>query len=152
MPPRNRPRGLTESDYAALAEVRYVIRRFLIFSEGAARDAGVEPQQHQLLLALKGQRGSGPSTIGVVAERLQIRHHSAVELVGRSVKSGLVRRLPSARDGREVTLGITARGQRLLAKLSLSHRDELRSAAPALVRALQAIIAGRPNEAFEVGP
>lgn len=121
-----------------MAEVRYLIRRFLNFSEATARAAGIEPQQHQLLLALKGL--PGPPTIGAMAERLMIRHHSAVELVDRMVKSGLIQRLPSERDKREVALEITARGHRLLAKLSLAHRDELKSAAPTLLRTLGAIV------------
>jgi DNA-binding MarR family transcriptional regulator len=134
------PRSLTAKDYAALAQVRYEIRRFLTFSENMARGAGIEPQQHQLLLALKGLPEGDRPTIGVLSERLQIRHHSAVELVSRSVASGLVRRVPSETDRREVTLEMTAEGQRLLATLSIAHREELRSAAPSLVRALEAII------------
>ena len=129
---------LRQEDYAALAELRYVIRRFLNFSEATARAAGVEPQQHQLLLALKGL--PGPPTIGALADRLMIRHHSAVELIARMVKSGLIRRVRSARDKREVALEITVRGQRALAKLSLAHRNELRSAAPTLLRALASIV------------
>jgi DNA-binding MarR family transcriptional regulator len=132
--------SLTENDYAALAELRYRIRCFLTFSEATAREAGVEPQQHQLLLALKGLPAGEKPTIGVVAERLQIRHHSAVELASRSVKSGLVRRAPDEADRRVVTLRITARGERILAKLSLAHRAELTSAAPKLLAALAAIV------------
>jgi DNA-binding MarR family transcriptional regulator len=144
----NSARGrLTQTDYAALAELRYVIRRFLNFSEATARAAGVEPQQHQLLLAIRGLRAAGPPTIGVVAARLQIKHHSAVELVGRAARSGLVRRTRSTRDGREVTLLMTQRGRNLLARLSLAHRAELRSRAPALLVALQAIVAPHPRRA-----
>ena len=81
---------ITESDYASLAEFRYQIRRFLHFSEQAARTAGIEPHQHQLPLALKGLAGSEePPTIGILAERLQIQHHSAVELVQRLEDRGL---------------------------------------------------------------
>ena len=138
---------LTQSDYAALAELRYVIRRFLNFSEATARAAGVEPQQHQLLLAIQGLHAVGPPTIGLVAERLQVKHHSAVELVGRAAKSGLVRRTRSTRDRREVTLVTTQRGRNLLARLSLAHREELRSDAPTLLVALQAIVAPHPRRA-----
>jgi DNA-binding MarR family transcriptional regulator len=137
---RTMPRNLTQKDYAALAQVRYEIRRFLTFSEGMARGADIEPQQHQLLLALRGLPEEIRPTIAVLAERLQIRHHSAVELVSRSVKRGLVRRARSRGDRREVMLVMTPRGERLLAALSRAHREELRSAAPTLVRALEALI------------
>jgi DNA-binding MarR family transcriptional regulator len=131
------------ADFVALACIRYEIRRFLTVSETLARAAGVEPQQHQLLLALKSLPPGDPPTIGVLAERLQIRHHSAVGLAGRSVTRGLVRRRPSKRDRREVTLVMTARGERVLARLSVAHRRELRSAAPVLVRSLTALLRTR---------
>jgi DNA-binding MarR family transcriptional regulator len=134
-------RDLSNDDYIALAQVRYEIRRFLTFSENMARDAGIEPQQHQLLLALRGLGEEERPTIGVLSKRLLIRHHSAVELVGRSAKAGLVRRVPGEEDRREVTLEMTSRGRRLLASLSIAHREELRSAAPGLLDALGAIIA-----------
>jgi DNA-binding MarR family transcriptional regulator len=135
-------RPLKQEDYEALAQVRYEVRRFLTFSEEKARGAGIEPQQHQLLLALKALSNAGRPTIGALAKRLLIRHHSAVELVTRSVKSGLVRRSPrSGDDRRTVTLRMTKRGERLLAALSVVHRNELRSAAPALLQAIEAIIA-----------
>jgi DNA-binding MarR family transcriptional regulator len=137
---RNPADTLTDSDYAALAELRYEIRRFLNFSEATARGASVEPQQHQLLLAIRALPSTEPPTIGALAERLQIRHHSAVELASRSVKSGLVERHQGERDRREVTLRITAHGARILTELSLAHRNELTSAAPALLRALAAIV------------
>lgn len=138
-------RRITQDDYKALAEVRYQIRRFLNFSEAAARGAGVEPQQHQLLLSLKGLPDSERPTIRVVAERLQIQHHSAVELATRSAERGLVRRAEGEHDRREVILQITVRGQTVLKQLSLAHRDELRSAAPLLVRALGALVAAEPD-------
>jgi DNA-binding MarR family transcriptional regulator len=135
------PHTLTKKSYAALAQVRYEIRRFLTFSEGMARAAGIEPQQHQLLLALMGLPQEMRPTVAALAERLQIRHHSAVELVSRSVERGLVRRTRSQDDRREVILVITPTGERLLAALSRAHREELRSAAPVLVRALEELIA-----------
>jgi len=131
--------SLTKADYAALAEVRYEIRLFLSFSEKMARSAGIKPQQHQLLLAVRSLVDAGErATIGVLAERLQLRHHSAVELADRCVKGGLLRRLP--KDGREVAAVLTPRGARILEKLSVAHRDELRLAAPRLVSSLQAIV------------
>jgi len=135
-------RDVRPDDYLALAEIRFVIRRFLAFSEAFARAADVEPQQHQLLLVLKGLRPSERPTIRTVAERLLIQHNSAVELVSRSVERGLVERRTSEHDGREASLRITARGARVLQKLSLAHRRELRSAAPLLLDALAVLLEG----------
>jgi DNA-binding MarR family transcriptional regulator len=128
-------------EYEALAEIRYRIRRFLVFSEASARDVGVEPQQHQLLLAIRGMPSDQSVTIGRIAERLQIQHNSTVELVNRSCENRLVEKHASDGDRREVRLQITARGEHLLEKLAVAHRTELRNAAPALVDALMALIA-----------
>jgi DNA-binding MarR family transcriptional regulator len=128
-------------DYQSLAEFRHQIRRFLTFSEREARAAGLDSQQHQLLLAIKGLPKGQRPTIGTLAERLQVRHHTAVELVDRLVDRRLATRRRSDVDGREVLIQVTARGEQLLRRLSLAHRDELRSVAPSLVRALEAIIA-----------
>jgi DNA-binding MarR family transcriptional regulator len=128
-------------DYQALAGFRYEIRRFLNFSENAARAAGIEPQQHQALLALKGLPPALPATVGMLAERLQIRHHSAVELSRRLEAKGLLERTRSHSDAREVLLRVSARGERLLERLSLSHRDELRTAGPRLIEALHLVVA-----------
>jgi DNA-binding MarR family transcriptional regulator len=130
---------LKQSEYEALAEFRYQIRRFLRFSEQAARAAGVEPHHHQLLLALKAGDGPVGSRIVDLAERLQIQHHSAVELVSRLEERDLIQRNRSDRDRREVYVHLTPRGERILRELSLYHRDELRSAAPALVAALRRV-------------
>lgn len=129
------------NDYQALAEFRHQIRRFVTFSEREARAAGLEPQQHQLLLAIKGLPKGQRPTIGTLAERLQIRHHTTVELVNRLVEGGLLSRHRSEVDGREVLLHVAARGEQLLRRLSLGHREELRSMGPSLVHALEAIIA-----------
>jgi DNA-binding MarR family transcriptional regulator len=131
---------MSVAEYRAFAEFRYVLRRFLNFSETAARGAGLEPQQHQLLLALKGLPPELRPTIGTLAERLQLRHNSTVELAQRSMESGLVQRRSSPHDSREVLLAITARGERLLQKLSVEHRAEMRSAAPELIEALRALM------------
>ena len=127
---------ITEVQYRAVAEFRYLIRRFVAFSEDAARDAGVEPRQHQLLLALKGLPAGSRPTIGMLAERVHLRHHSVVELTDRLVARGLVTRRRNERDRREVLLVITARGERLLRRLMLVHRAELRATGPSLVKAL----------------
>jgi DNA-binding MarR family transcriptional regulator len=135
------PHGdLPLEEYRALAEFRFQIRRFTHFSEQAARAAGLEPQQHQLLLALKGFPDGGSATIGDLAERLQLQHHSAVELVGRSVSQGLVARSRGTADRRQVFVALTPHGETLLRDLTLHHRRELRSAGPALVRTLNALI------------
>ena len=125
------------SDYQALAEFRYQIRRFVHFSEDAARNAGIEPQHHQLMLAIKGKPDGEAARIGYLAERLQIQHHSAVELVDRLVKKGLISRTRSQEDRREVYVRLTPRGEHILNALTVHTRAELRSAAPALVAALR---------------
>ncbi len=130
------------ADYRALAEFRYHIRRFLRFSEEAARAAGLEPQQHQLLLTLKGLPEKAEPSIGYIAERLQLRHHTAVELVNRLAKRRLIRRMPSAADRRKVLVGLTASGERMLRRLTMQHHAELRAEAPALLRVLRTV-AGR---------
>lgn len=99
---------ITDTDYRSLAEVRYQIRRFLHFSEQAARATGIEPQQHQLLLAV---RGLDQPSISVLAERLQIQHHSAVELVDRLAERGLVLRSRAPSDRRQVLVQLTPRGE-----------------------------------------
>lgn len=134
---------LTAADYRALAEFRYQIRRFLRFSEQAARRAGLEPAQHQLLLALKAH--AGRPTVGELAERMQLRHHSVVGLIDRLATSGLVRRSRAAADRRQVRVSLTPKGATVLGRLSLEHRAELETAGRALAEALQAIVARRPT-------
>jgi DNA-binding MarR family transcriptional regulator len=139
--------GLALADYQALAEFRYQIRRFLRFSDGVARRANLEPQQHQALLALKGLPSGQAATVGALAERLQIVPHSAVELVGRLAVRGLVQRTRGAADRRQVLLALTPAGAAVLRELSLQHRGELRAAGPALVRALGALLAAEASGA-----
>jgi DNA-binding MarR family transcriptional regulator len=131
---------LTLADYQALAELRYQIRRFVHFSEQASRTAGLEPQQHQLMLALKGLPKGVRPRIGELAERLQIRHHSTVELVNRLSTAGYVRRHRAGEDRREVLLSLTPSGENILKELSLHHRAELRIQGPALISALKSAI------------
>lgn len=132
---RNKP-----LNFEALADFRYAIRRYLIFSEGNARKAGLEPQQYQALLAIKGLGDLQRATIGVLAERLQIQHHSAVELMDRLEKRGLIRRHRSRSDRRQVLVELTKRGEAKLMRISLPHRDELRRAGRQLLRALERFI------------
>ena len=134
------PRGNFQPNYKALAEFRYQIRRFLRFSEETARAAGVEPQQYQLMLAVKGMPDESRCRIGEVAERLQIQHHSTVELVDRLARRGLIKRRRCESDRREVLLELTPRGDKLLQELALHHRSELREVAPDLVSALKKVV------------
>jgi DNA-binding MarR family transcriptional regulator len=132
-------------NYVALAEFRYHIRKFIRFSERAARAAGVEPQQHQLLLAVKGMPDGVAPTIGEIASRLQVVHHSAVELVDRLEDQGLVQRRRNSEDRRQVFLSLTPKGERILRDLSVHHRRELAASGPELSNALRALISG-PRE------
>jgi DNA-binding MarR family transcriptional regulator len=121
-----------EADYQRLARFRYALRRFLRFSEDAARRAGVSPGQYQLLLFVRGFGAKAPA-VADLAERLQVRHQSAVGLVDRCAKAGLVRRSRDARDGRRVRVRLTPSGARLIARLVLEHYRglaELRRAVP----------------------
>ena len=123
-----------------MAELRYQIRRFLRFSENAARQAGIEPQQHQLLLAVRGLPDVLKPTIGVLAERMQLQHHSTVELIDRLVERGFLFRLRSTDDKRQVLVKLTHDGEEFLKRLSLHHLQELQSAGPTFVKVLQSLI------------
>ncbi|MET0644573.1 MAG: MarR family transcriptional regulator [Candidatus Binatia bacterium] len=123
-----------------MAELRYQIRRFLRFSENAARQAGIEPQQHQLLLAVRGLPDVLKPTIGVLAERMQLQHHSTVELIDRLVERGFLFRLRSTDDKRQVLVKLTHNGEEFLKRLSLHHLQELQSAGPTFVKVLQSLI------------
>jgi DNA-binding MarR family transcriptional regulator len=131
---------LTLSDYQALAEFRYQIRKFLRFSERAVRAAGIEAGQYQLMLAIKGMPAGVRPRIRELANRMQIQHHSAVELVNRLEAGGYVRREQGPDDRREVLLALMPKGERVLGELAIHHHEELRSAAPGLVVALQRLM------------
>jgi DNA-binding MarR family transcriptional regulator len=128
------------SDYQALAEFRYQIRRFLHFSEQVVKKAGLERGQYQLMLAIKGMPADVRPRVRELANRMQIRHHSAVELINRLEAGGYVHRTRAQDDRREVLLALTAKGEKILGELALHHHDELRSAAPELVTALRRIM------------
>jgi DNA-binding MarR family transcriptional regulator len=127
---------VTQAEYETLAAFRYALRRFLHFSEKEAKAAGVTPQQHQALLAIKGFPGRERVTIGEFAERLQLRHHSAVGLVDRLVAKKLALRLKSEGDSRQVFVRLAERGEKVLEKLSAAHRQQLKQIGPELARAL----------------
>ena len=129
---------LSLADYRALAEFRHQIRKFLCFSEAQARAHGLEPQQHQLLLAVQGIPQGKKPTIGELAARLRLKHHSTVELVNRLEALGAVVRTRNERDRRQVIVQLTPSGASLLRKLSLAHRNELETSGPELARALRA--------------
>ena len=143
--------GVTEdislAGYRQLAEFRYRIRQFLHFSEEAARAAGIEPQQHQLMLAIKGLPDGVRPTVTALSERLCLRHHSTVELINRLVERGAAVRRHALEDRREVLDELTPYGEQLLRKLSVAHWQELQNFAPALSAALQAICQSSPERA-----
>ena len=130
------------SEYRALGAFRYEIRKFLAFSEHAAREAGIQPKQHQLLLAVRGLPEGARPTIGTVAERLCVKHHTAVALIDALEKQGLLQRDRSSADRREVLLVLTPKGDAVLLRLSALHREQLRNVGPLMVTALQAILDG----------
>jgi DNA-binding MarR family transcriptional regulator len=127
MPNTRRRRGpLSIDEYRTLARFRHALRVFERFSEQAARDAGLPPAQHQLLLAIKGHATNDAPSISDVADALQVRLHSAVELVDRAEAADLVARHADVDDARRQRLALTPRGERFLESLSLLHREELR--------------------------
>jgi DNA-binding MarR family transcriptional regulator len=130
----------SDPDYRALADFRYELRKFLAFSEQSARETGIEPRQHQLLLAVRGLPEDLEPTVQVIAERMSLRHHTVVELLDRLEAAGLARRARDANDRRKVHVAITQRGSELLRKLSVVHADELRKTAPKLVASLGRVL------------
>lgn len=133
------PRQLDRADYCALADFRYLIRRFLEFSQSAAGRAGLTARQHQALLAIKGFPRDESPTVGDLAERLRIQHHSAVELVDRLAEAGLVTRIHDLHDRRRVLLALTGAAEERLASLSASHLEELHALRPALLEILDRV-------------
>ena len=131
---------LSLAEYRALAEFRFQIRKFLHFSEGQARSFGLEPQQHQLLLAVRGLPLGKNATIGELAGRLRLKHNSTVELVSRLEAIGTVVRRKNEADRRKVIVQLTPAGSVLLRKLSLAHRHELETTGPELARALRTVM------------
>jgi DNA-binding MarR family transcriptional regulator len=135
-------KSLSKSQHEVLAAFRYALRRFLHFSEEAAHEAGITAQHHQALLAIKGFPGRDKVTVGELAERLQLRHHSAVGLVDRLVTEKLVMRAPSAQDRRQVLVQLTPHGEKVLQRLSAAHATELKRLGPELILRLQQLSDG----------
>ena len=127
---------LTDNDYAALAEFRFALRQFQVFSEAKAAESGLTPQQHQALLAIRGV-DLHDATVGYVAERLIVKPHTASELIDRLETLGLVRREPTQSDRRRAVLRLTPSADATLSSLSSVHRDEIRRLQPLLVEHLQ---------------
>lgn len=125
-------------DYEALAQFRFQLRKFLSFSEAAAHKAGLTPQQHQALLAIKGFSSIEPVSVGDLSEFLLVRHHTAVELVDRMTKLGLLRRVVDGDDSRRILVKLTKMGEQKLRMLSKIHFEELQAASPRLTRILRA--------------
>jgi DNA-binding MarR family transcriptional regulator len=134
-PTQGGPTGVV--DYEALAQFRHWLRKFLSFSEAVTHKAGLTPQHYQTLLAIKGSFGSEPASVGDLAELLLVRHHTAVELVDRMAKLGLLSRKVDDDDSRRVLVGLTRKGEARLQALAKLHFEQLRSASPALTGILQ---------------
>ena len=128
--PMPKPEPLSQQQYETLAAFRYALRQFIHFSEEAAHSAGITPQQHQALLAIKGFPGCDRVTVGELAERLQLRHHSAVGLIDRLAGAKLAARESSPRDRRRVYVSLTRHGEAVLARLSAAHSAQLKRLAP----------------------
>jgi DNA-binding MarR family transcriptional regulator len=137
-------KDMSAEDYRSLADWRYRIRQVMANTERAARDAGLEPQQYQLLLMIKGLPPELSPTISVLADRMAVRHHSMVELVDRLVERGLVTRERGSTDRREVLVVLTPTADRLALRISLRHHRQLQTAAPELIEALSAALRAAP--------
>ena len=124
--------AITKTEYEVLAEFRYTLRRFMSFSENAAKEVEITPQQYQALLAIKGFPGREQITIGELSERLQIKHHSAVGLLNRLEAERMITRSHDQNDRRKVLISLTGRGLAILRKLSHIHREELQRLTPQL--------------------
>lgn len=138
----HRKSEITDKEFRALAELRYRLRRFVQRGDVTARKAGLEPQQYLLLLAIRGLPEGQESTIRVLAERLLLRHHSAVELVNRTERHGYVRRLQSHSDRRNVLVYLQPRGERLLDRVAAQRISEIRSEGRALAKTISALLEG----------
>jgi DNA-binding MarR family transcriptional regulator len=131
---------ISDGKVQALANFRFAIRKFLHFSEEAAIRAGVAPQQHQLMLQISGASPGTVTSIGYMADRLCLRHHSAVELARRCEEAGLITRRRDPTNRRQVVLELLPAGSRILRQLSSEHHRELNELGPRLIRALSDLL------------
>lgn len=137
---------ISTAEYRALAELRYLIRKFVRDGDAVARAAGLEPQQYLLLLAIRGLPDNEEATIRALADRLTLKHHSAVELIDRLEARGYVRRSRSRDDRRRVLVALLPRGEKLLEQVARDRIGELRASGAALVKAISALLEeGRPS-------
>ena len=137
--------SITDTEYAALAELRFLIRLFLHEGDIAARNAGLEPQQYLMLLAIRGLPANKEATIRVLADRVALKHHSVVELIDRLELHGLARRTRSRDDRRRVLITLLPRGEKLLAEVAAQRISELRATGAALVKAISALLEREPK-------
>lgn len=140
---------ITEAEYAALAELRYRIRRFLQEGDATTRQAGLEPQQYLLLLAIRGLPPGQEASIRTLAERLSLRHHSTVELIDRMEARGYVKRMRGREDRRQVLISLQPRGEKLLEKVVEQRIIELRANGRALVEAISALLEPRGRSSIK---
>ena len=143
-------KSLEKSDYEALAGFRYALRQFLRFSEVEAEGAGLNPQQYQAMIVIKGYPDRDRVTIGELAESLLIRHHSAVGLVDRLVLKGLVKREVAQEDRRQVYVSLTAQGEEILERLAAQHREEFQRIGSTLTDLLGNLLKAHPYQAEAV--
>lgn len=134
---------MTKRDYETLAAFRYQLRRFFNFSERAAESHGLASQQYLALLSIEGFPGRDFVTVGELADRLQIAHHSAVGLVNRLQNKGLVKRVPDKDDRRKILVKLTRSGRVKLERLAAIHHQELQTVGPLLVGLLGQVTKGR---------
>jgi len=134
---------ITENEYRALGELRYRIRKFLQEGDVTAKQAGLEPQQYLLLLAIRGLPTGQEATISALAERLSLRHHSTVELIDRMEARGYVKRIRGREDRRQVLVSLQPRGEKMLEKVVEQRIIELRANGRALVAAISALLETR---------
>ncbi|HLZ12876.1 MAG TPA: MarR family transcriptional regulator [Candidatus Acidoferrum sp.] len=139
---------ITSAEYRALAELRYRIRQFLREGDDTAYSQGLEPQQYQMLLAIRGMNDGELATIGTLAERLAIKHHSAVELIDRLEKRGYVKRVRDKDDRRQVHVLLLGRGEKALASVVEERISELRASGSKLVAAIQSLL--KPNRSSKI--
>src|SRR3982074_670909 len=137
---RGMPTDITTDEYRALAELRYRIRHFLHEGDTVAQAAGLEPQQYLLLLTIRGLPPGEEATIRTLAERLALKHHSAVELIDRLEMHGYVRRSRGRDDRRRVLVSLLPRGERMLEQVARHRISELRSGGAALVKAISGLL------------
>ncbi len=141
------PARITEGEYHALSQLRYLIRRFLQEGDATARQAGLEPQQYLLLLAIRGLGPGQEASIRTLADRLALRHHSTVELIDRMGAHGFVKRTRGREDRRQVLVSLQPRGEKLLEKVVTQRIVELRSHGRSLVESIRKLLESRPMTA-----